>query len=368
MVVKFSAILLIPPLVLLYAVCWIRRPGEFGLKRLVVAGGTVLGVLTAVVLVVYWPETMRCIRTKVAPLDGTVNQENFIGFSLAYIGHKLHLPSHTFLYGLAAVAEHNAGGHDSYLLGMRSKVGFWYYFPVVFAVKCTLTAIAITLLAGTAIVWALIRRGLRALTPMALGLTLPPVLYFIFSMSSGINLGMRHILPIYPFLYVGVAAILARPECSAGRAWQHVLLIALMLGQAAECASIHPDYLAFFNAAVGGPGRGPEYLVDSNIDWGQDVKKLVRWLDAHGTRRAHVFYFGNAQLRYYGIDELGYPSPTDQKGWDELDGYCVANVTPLAGVYVPLNDLAPLRRLEPVAKIGWSMYVYDLRKPHPASP
>jgi hypothetical protein len=57
----------------------------------------------------------------------------------------------------------------------------------------------------------------------------------------------------------------------------------------------------------------------------------------------------------------------DQKAWDELDGYCVANVTPLEGVYVGLNELAPLRMREPVAKIGWSMYVYDLRK-SPKSP
>ena len=104
--------------------------------------------------------------------------------------------------------------------------------------------------------------------------------------------------------------------------------------------------------------------MDSNIDWGQDVKKLGLWLDAHvGKRRARVFYFGNAQMRYYGIDDGGYPGPLDQKGWDEIDEYCVANVTPLQGVYVPLNDLAPLRLREPVAKIGWSMYVYDLRKP-----
>ncbi|HMC59208.1 MAG TPA: hypothetical protein VKJ01_08460, partial [Candidatus Solibacter sp.] len=128
------------------------------------------------------------------------------------------------------------------------------------------------------------------------------------------------------------------------------------------CASIAPDYLAFFNAFVGGPGNGPLYLADSNIDWGQDVKKLVHWLDAHGTRRARVFYFGNAQLRYYGVDELGFPGPRDQQGWNDIDEYCVASVTPLLGNYVPLEDLAQLRLREPIAKVGWSMYVYDLRK------
>src|SRR5262245_53411722 len=139
-------------------------------------------------------------------------------------------------------------------------------------------------------------------------------------------------------------------------------MLALGALQIAESASITPHYLAFFNALAGGPGRGPEYLVDSNIDWGQDVKKLVKWLDAHGTRRVWCFYFGNAQLDYYGIADQGMPPDMDQQGWERLDGFVVANVTPLEGVYVPLADLAPLRLREPVAKVGWSMYLYDLRK------
>jgi hypothetical protein len=183
-------------------------------------------------------------------------------------------------------------------------------------------------------------------------------------MTSGINIGMRHILPVYPFLYVGVAGWLAT---RANRRPGVYVLAALAALQIGECARITPDYLAFFNELAGGPGRGPEYLVDSNIDWGQDVKKLGLWLDAHaGNRRARVYYFGNAQMRYYKIDEMGYPGPLDQKGWDAIDEYCVANVTPLEGVYVPLNDLARLRLRQPVAKIGWSMYVYDLRKPKAA--
>ena len=201
---------------------------------------------------------------------------------------------------------------------------------------------------------------------MTLGLALPPLLYFVFSMTSGINIGMRHILPVYPFLYVGAAAWLATRSNWRPAIYVMASLAALQIG---ECARIAPDYLAFFNELAGGPGRGPEYLVDSNIDWGQDVKKLGLWLDAHngGKRRARVYYFGNAQMRYYGIDEMGYPEPLDQKGWDAIDDYCVASVTPLQGVYVPLNSLAPLRMREPVAKIGWSMYVYDLHKPKTAA-
>lgn len=367
MVTKFSAILLIPTFLLLYAVRWVQKPEEFPIRRLAVAGGTVLVTLVVGVITIYWPETVRCFTTRVPRLADVANRENLVGEVLWRLGRTLHLPAHRFLVGLNAVAEHNAGGHTSYLMGLRSDTGWWYYFPVVFAVKSTLAgllAAAIVLAAGMlAVVRRTARVSFRDLPILAIGLAFPPVFYFAVSMTSGINIGMRHILPVYPFLYVGVAALLG----TMGFRLQTGFALCLGLLQIVECASITPDYLAFFNALAGGPGNGPLYLADSNIDWGQDVKKLVHWLDAHGTRRARVFYFGNAQLRYYGVDEVGFPGARDQKGWNEIDDYCVANITPLLGNYVPLEDLAQLRLREPIAKIGWSMYVYDLRKTKPTA-
>ncbi|HXA49014.1 MAG TPA: glycosyltransferase family 39 protein [Candidatus Acidoferrum sp.] len=335
MVIKFSAILLGPPLVLLFAIRWWQRPKEFGVARAAGALAMVLVMTLAAIAVVYWPQTAQLLSRKLA------------------------VENHTYVTGINDVVLHNEGGHESYLLGVRSNKGWWYYFPVVFAVKSTVTAIAGLFLVLVAGLWAAARGLWRRVPLMVFGLALPPLVYFILSMTSGINLGVRHILPIYPFLYAGIAAALSQIPMRRAAA---VAMVVLGVGQIAECATITPDYLAFFNAMAGGPGRGPEYLVDSNIDWGQDVKKLVHWLDAHGTRRARIYYFGNAQMRYYGVDEIGWPDPLDQKGWDEVDDFCVANVTPLYGVYAPLDALAPLRLREPVAKIGWSMYVYDLRK------
>jgi len=293
---------------------------------------------------------VRCLTTQVPPLTDVANRQNPVGEVLWQLGRKLHLPAHRYLVGLNAVAEHNSSGHTSYLMGLRSDTGWWYYFPIVFVVKSTIAALAAFIAVSAAGLWRVVRSGLRNIPIMTIGLVLPPMLYFVLSMTSAINIGMRHILPVYPFLYVLLARL--RPP----------LGVALALLQIVECASITPHYLAFFNALVGGPGNGPLYLADSNIDWGQDVKKLVHWLDAHGTRRARVFYFGNAQLRYYGIHEVGFPGPRDQAGWNAIDDYCVANVTPLLGNYVPLEDLAQLRLRQPITKLGWSMWVYDLRK------
>jgi hypothetical protein len=146
---------------------------------------------------------------------------------------------------------------------------------------------------------------------------------------------------------------------AGARPWARTAMLLLAGLQIAECAWISPNYLAFFNALSGGPGNGPRYLVDSNIDWGQDVKKLKKWLAAHGTDTARVWYFGNAPMDYYGIRAEAFPDPLDEKGWNAIRGYAVVSVTVLHGVYVPLNLVAPLRLREPVAKVGWSLYVYD---------
>jgi hypothetical protein len=374
MVTKYSAVLLIPILAALYGFRWAQRPKQFPVRRAGIAAAALLGALLVMVNAVYWRETVRCFTTRVERLDSVVDKSTFTGRVLYRAGKWLHLPAHEYLKGLNNVASHNASGHPSYLLGQRNDKGWWYYFPVVFGVKSTLAALAAAALLLAAGVWRFLKRGppeaswrarWRAIPPIWAGLLFPPLFYFAFSMTSAINIGMRHILMVYPFLYVACAAMLAR--FGARRAARYAM-VALGALQIAECASIAPDYLAFFNALSGGPAQGPRYLVDSNIDWGQDVKKLVKWLDAHGTRKAYVLYFGNAQMAYYGVEYMGVPDPLDRKAWDAIDGWLVANVTPLEGVYVPLDALSPVRLKDPVARVGWTMYVYDFRKPKPAAP
>src|ERR1019366_4084581 len=132
------------------------------------------------------------------------------------------------------------------LMGMRSETGWWYYFPVVFAVKSTMAALGATLVLLAAGLWQAWRRGW--ISPIAWGLALPPLFYFVFSMTSGINIGVRHILPVYPFLYVGTAAWLAT---RGNRRPGGCVLGALVALQMAEGARVTPDYLGFFNELAG---------------------------------------------------------------------------------------------------------------------
>lgn len=259
----------------------------------------------------------------------------------------------TYWTGLRAVAGHNAIGHVTYLLGERSQYGWWQYFPVAFAVK---TPAAV--LVGLGLALAAAFRAWRSIPFAAWAPLIAALAYFAVAMSGQLNLGLRHILPCYPLLYVFAAAL-----ASTSRRGPAIAALVLVL-TAVESLSRYPHYLAFFNVFAGGPSRGPEYLVDSNIDWGQDVKKLKAYLETQGNPPLCIDYFGTAKLRAYEIRE-GYLPRTDPAEIERMDCLAAISVTLLKGLYIDPTWYRYLDSRQPIAKIGWSIYVYDFRKKKP---
>ncbi len=275
----------------------------------------------------------------------------------AFTGAATHLglQDHPLLVGLARFLDHSTGGHQAYLLGRISSTGWWYYFPVAFAVKtpvATLAAIALALLLA-------FRRGLRKLRPEWLLCAIPIAVYLPISMVNRVNTGERHLFPIYPFLFLLTAAVLSRARFK-GQAPVAAVLAGLLL---IESVSIYPHYLAFFNFAVGGPSAGPRYLVDSNLDWGQDLLKLRDFWIARGRPRLCTLYFGTADQEYYGIQHEYVPETREVE--ERRREHCLAaiSVTPLQDVYSTPGAMQWLRERQPIAKIGYSIYVYDLGHP-----
>lgn len=255
-----------------------------------------------------------------------------------------------YLEGVRQVAEHNASGHVSYLFGHVSQNGWWYYFAAAFAVKWPVAVLG--LIAGS--VWIAWRRKIIVGVNEAV-LLVPLAVFGGMCLVSRIDIGIRHLLPMMPPLYILIAATVVR------HAPKWVIAVALLL-LAVESLAVYPNYLAFFNLLAGGPGQGPRYLLDSNIDWGQDTKKLKTWLDAHGSNRVCRVYFGQAILAHYGIEEAVLPGFDEPDAIRDLDCYVAASVTPLYGLYVPNDRYRWLRAYQPVAKVGYSIYVYDFRK------
>jgi hypothetical protein len=145
-----------------------------------------------------------------------------------------------------------------------------------------------------------------------------------------------------------------------------VLVAVLGVWYAVGTLANHPYHLAYFNEIGGGPARGWRLLVDSNLDWGQDLKRLKAWMDGHGVDRVKLSYFGSASPSYYGIHAVrlpGYSAPHPPRITREIHpGDIVAvSVTNLQGVYLDAEDLPlmeRLRGLKPVGRVGRSIFVY----------
>ncbi len=356
---KFSTLFLLGLLPLLSLLYWRRTPGRFTLRGFFGGHIAALAVAVALLAAAYGPATWRTVALgKAAPLAAYTKQQNAISRTLRWAGETFHLPAHPYLVGLNIVAAHNERGHPAYLLGEVSRRGRWPYFPVVFAVK-TPTALLAALAAG---LWLRLRR-LRALgrepAPFVWTVLLaPPLAYFALAMAGNLNLGVRHILPIYPFLYVAAGIALARLLRS--RAW--VLAALLIAVQTAETARIHPHHVAFFNTPSGGPAAAPRYLADSNVDWGQAVKHLAAWKRARRLDDLVVSYFGVTDLRYYLGRRRILEEICETCDIEKIDAVVAVSLTNLLGVYRDLPALARLRARPPDARIGWAIYVYDLRK------
>ena len=179
------------------------------------------------------------------------------------------LPLTEAMMGVRDLYRHNAFGHDSYLLGQWSQSGWWYFFPVVLAVK---TPIGLLLLAACGCV-VVLRRWRKTLWKQSWQQILTavfPMAILLVCMIARIDLGVRHILPIYPLLAIvgGHAVTVLFRHSRAPRRWPR----SWSPGWSCDSWRAHPDYLAHFNEFA---GSHPEtILCESDLDWGQDLDRL----------------------------------------------------------------------------------------------
>src|SRR5207253_3699624 len=133
---------------------------------------------------------------------------------------------------------------------------------------------------------------------------------------------------------------------------------ALVLVHAISAVRIGPHYLSYFNAAAGGPQEAWRYLADSNIDWGQDLPALRDVFARVGASRPLLAYFGTAPIDAYGVSAAGWTT-----GRPDMGDWIAISVTYLDGVYIGNDGYAPFRAITPSARAGYSIFVYDARRP-----
>ena len=282
--------------------------------------------------------------------------------SLISLGNQYHLFPEAWIYGLLSVFT--VLRRLTYLLGQISGDGVWLYFPVAFAVKTPLPTLLLLLVTVGVLI------SERKDRMAELFLLIPVAVYFSLAVWSHLNIGLRHLLPVYPFLFVLLGGTVA--ELWNGRTKiKRGALILLGLWYLWTSVSIYPHYLAFFNGLVGGSKNGYKVLADSNLDWGQDLKGLKRWMDRNGVKKIQLAYFGSADPGYYGIDALCIPgslmiSSCPKSKNPEVPNHLAISVTYIQGVYGTytgkvLRELVESLRLRtPIATIGHSIFVYRL--------
>src|SRR5262249_37332728 len=264
-------------------------------------------------------------------LEGHGTFENAVTFARTH-----HLLPEAYLYGLAYVRKHKSN-RPAFLDNQWSIVGFRSFFPRAFIYKTSLPVLG---LLAVAVYAAIVSRERWKSATLLIPLSIFVLAYGAFAIASQLNIGHRHLLPIYPTLFIacGAAGYLVQQN---RRSTLASAVAILLLWQIGESIAISPNYLAYFNEIANGPSRGYQHLVDSSLDWGQDLPALKSWIDSHATivdgKPLYLAYFGTADPRWHDIDAK---SLSTEKPWQHnrapsplIGGiYCVSATT-LQSVY-----------------------------------
>jgi len=259
------------------------------------------------------------------------------------------VPAPALIRGARPFLDHASGGHPAFLLGHVSQRGWWYYYLVVLAVKTPLPLLTLAIVGAVESVRAARTERWPALVPLA-----GAGAVIVVALASRVDLGVRIVLTIYPFLAVlaarGVVTSWKRVAGGTTLVMRRVAIVALLAATVVIPVQAWPDYLAYFNPVA---GAHPErVLVDSNLDWGQDLYRLADTVRARHIDSVRVHYFGSSSLEAVGL--------TNARRLDRDErttGWVAASETFLAGVWSD-TSLRWLARRTPVARIGTSMRLY----------
>lgn len=359
-VAKFSCVLLLPTVALLtlWRLCRAEPLAiELGPRLRRISAGRleqtgVLGLVVALHLLAAWVVVWACFGFRYSAFAPDLPQavKFFAAWDAVVPNHGFwrtffdfarshHLLPEAYLQGFAYVLA-AAQARGAFLAGQFGSTGWWWFFPYAFAVKSSLTELVVALAVSVFAVRTFVRserdRMLRHLTPVA-PLVVFAIVYGGFSLASHLNIGHRHILPLYPVLFIAAGALLRNRRHTVAA----VAAVSLVALGAVEVVAVRPHYLTYFNRIAGGPDSGWRHLVDSSLDWGQNLPRLSAWLKSHRAHDEPVYasIFGTDDAAYHGVDaeELSpYYSFGRHRRWSELKPglYCIG-ATMLQDVYSP---------------------------------
>ncbi|MCL5795568.1 MAG: glycosyltransferase family 39 protein [Patescibacteria group bacterium] len=347
--VKFSAIILFIVIPLLWLTHYLLQKNRPKFWHFFSRSLLILIIMAAISFMVVWADYR--FDTAKAGSYQQINDAHF--YSKALISTQKiadYFKPSQYLKGiiLASTNSYAFADRPSYLFGEIKYGGWWYYFPVAYLAKTPLPAI---LLLFASIIFCFIWR--KKLTFKDYVLLIPIVVYLLISLTSKLNIGIRHLLPIYPFILLWLGNFIAELyNKSSRKVIVAIILIILGIWYIYGTVKIFPNYLSYFNEIVG-PQNGSKILTDSNIDWGQDLKRLKTWLDSQKISQPILLeYFWTSEdgPSYYGIN------------WQRLEA---DNANQKGIIAIGVSALQDprynwLKKYQPIARVGYSINIYKI--------
>jgi hypothetical protein len=385
MIIKFSLILILPFFAIItFVYAWLKNDNEKIKNLLKYSLRAFLAGLIGLVFVI-WPiygyhvsnyPPERQIKDTKDLLATTRVPESITKLNLLLESNSVTRPLGQYFLGILTATNRTATGNTTYFMEQISADSWRSYFPVVYFIKNPLPFHILTLIALLSALWAIKRPFWRNsysrikdwignhFTEFSMLSFLG--IYWATSLASNLNIGVRHLMPVFPFTILLVSAAIANLLKKPFLKVKHALLVALLLWQTLSVFIIYPHFLAYFNEAVGGPNNGYRYVVDSNLDWGQDLKRLKDWVEEKGIDKIYLNYFGGGDPQYY-LGNKYAPWWGDRSPEEFPKGnYLAVSVTllqggrgkPVPGFNQQTDYYLWLNEYKPVAKIGYSIFVY----------
>lgn len=390
LLLKFSTFLLVPYFLILAFFWGLRKDFSFLVKTIY---RTILIFVIGFVVVV-WPVYYYSSYNYPPQRQYADTVQNMLSFSNKKLANTVIWASDKpviraagqYGLGLLMVGQRATGGNTTYFLGEVSNRGWHKYFPIVYFIKEPLPWWGLVVLAVLFLGWQTGKPSRQSFgrfwgwvnnhfTEFAMILWL--VIYWTTSIRSNLNIGVRHLLPTFPFAIMLVSGQISRIINWARQAGQKVLTAVILTvsfflsWQVLESLNVYPFYLTYFNQTVGGPSGGYRFVVDSNLDWGQDLLRLSRWVKQNDIQRIETDYFGWAGPVYYlggsfvGLNVDKYAGREDFVARNQSDGWLAVSATFIQNSVGPkerpnANNYLWLKREKPVTVIGNSIFVYRL--------
>ncbi len=309
------------------------------------------------------------------------------------VENKVTRPMGHYVYGLLMMARRSAGGNTAYFMGEVSSKGWWSFFPTLALLK---EQLAFYILALMLLCWTLIqiKNGEKSFSTVkdwiSENFTLFASIFFLLfywtsSIINPLNIGVRHVLPTFPFIFLLVARATVRwlrpitiDEPSTIFEWlktiyetflrpipKYIFLSIIMLWMILEIILAFPYYLSYYNILGGGIKNGYTIATDSNYDWGQDLKRLAIWANKNHAEKIYLDYFGGGSPTYYLGDKYqGWwspfgPPPTGSYFAISLNSLTGNQARPVGDVKIKQEDTYPwLKNKTPISRGGMSILIF----------